>query len=175
MDRSVPLFPLMSREAREVEGLRFPFPFAFAIRFGIPPELDSARLDRVEIQSELPQSFSHALAETICIRFPLEPENDVIRIADDDHVASRMFPAPDVHPEIEHIMMIDIRKERRDHRSLRSACLRVRPFAFLEHPGLEPFLDQTQDAAVGDAMLDESDQPSLVEIIEEALYVRIEH
>ena len=101
------------REAKEVEGLRFPFPSAFAIRFGIPPELDSARLVRVKIQSELPQSFSHTLAKTICIRFPLEPENDVIRIADHDHLASRMFSAPDIRPEIEHIMKIDIRKERR--------------------------------------------------------------
>jgi hypothetical protein len=65
------------REAKEIEGLRFPFPSAFAIRFGIPPELDSARLVRVKIQSELPQPFSHTLAKTIRIRFPLEPENEV--------------------------------------------------------------------------------------------------
>src|SRR5215472_15624561 len=117
--RPLPALPADVREAKEVEGLRFPFPSAFAIRFGIPPELDSARLVRVKVQSELPQLFSHALAKTIRIRFPLEPENDVIRIADDDHVALRMFSAPDVHPEIEHIMEIDISKERRDHRSLR--------------------------------------------------------
>src|SRR5579863_5252665 len=120
----------------------FPSPPAFAIRFGIPPELDSARFVRVKIQSELPQSFSHGLAKTIRIRFPLEPENDVIRIADDDHVALRMFSTPDVHPKVERVMEIDIGEEWRDHRSLRGARLRVRPFAFLQHPGLEPFLDE---------------------------------
>ena len=28
------------------------------------------------------------------------------KLDDDDHVAQRMFPAPDLHPEIEHIMEI---------------------------------------------------------------------
>lgn len=46
---------------------------------------------------------------------------------------------------------------------------------FLEHPGFEPFPDRAQDAAVGDAMLDESDHPCLSEVIEEALDIRIEH
>jgi len=41
------------------------------------------------------------------------------------------------------------------HRTLRSTHLRVRPFAFLHHSRLQPFLDQTENAAVGNAMLDE--------------------
>jgi hypothetical protein len=48
-------------------------------------------------------------------------------------------------------------------------------FPFLHHPSLEPFLDQMQDAAVGDAVLDELDHPRFVEIIEEALDVGIKH
>src|SRR6266567_1351538 len=63
----------------------------------------------------------------------------------------------------------------RDHRPLRSTRLRVRPFPFLHHPGLQPFLDQAQDAAVGDAVLDEPDHPCLIEVIEEALDIGIEH
>jgi hypothetical protein len=51
-------------------------------------------------------------------------------------------------------------------RALWSTCLRVRPFSFLHHPGLEPFLDLAQDAAVGDAMLNELDHPAFVEVIE---------
>ena len=72
-------------------------------------------------------------------------------------------------------MEIDVGKERRDHRALRSTRLRVRPLPFLHHPGLEPFLDQAQDAAVGDAVLNELDHPCFVEIIEEALDVGIKH
>jgi site-specific DNA recombinase len=62
-----------------------------------------------------------------------------------------------------------------DHRSLRGTRLRVRPFPVLRHPSLEPFLDQTQDAAVGDAVLNELDHPRFVEVIEEALDVGIKH
>jgi site-specific DNA recombinase len=42
-----------------------------------------------------------------------------------------------------------------DHRTLRSTHLRVLPFAFLHHSGFQPFLDQPENPAVGNAMLDE--------------------
>jgi hypothetical protein len=113
--RPVPILPADMREAKEVEGLGFAFPSSFPVLFGIPPELDPARLIRVQLQSELPQPFSQALAKTVCVRTPLEAEDDVIRIAEDDHLASRTLLAPDIHPEIEHIVEIDIDKERRDH------------------------------------------------------------
>ncbi len=50
----------------------------------------------------------------------------------------------------------------RDHRALRSTCLRFRPFAFLHHPGLEPFLNQAQNARIGGAMLHELEQAAFV-------------
>ena len=45
-----------------------------------------------------------------------------------------------------------------DHRALRSTHLRVLPFAFLHHSRLQPFLDQPENAAVGDTMLDELEE-----------------
>jgi hypothetical protein len=99
----VPILPADMREAKEVEGLRLAFPSSFPVLFGIPPELDPARLFRVQLQSELPKPFSQALAKTVCVGLPLEPEDDIIRIADHDHLASRMLLTPDVHPEIEHL------------------------------------------------------------------------
>jgi site-specific DNA recombinase len=63
----------------------------------------------------------------------------------------------------------------RDHRPLRTTCLRVRPFAFLHHPCVEPFLDQPQDAGIGNAMLHELDQPTLVEVVEKSSDVGIKN
>jgi hypothetical protein len=74
------------REAKEVEGLRLAFPSSFPVLFGIPPELDPARLIRMQLQPELPQPFSQALAKTVCVRTPLEAEDDVTRIAEDDRL-----------------------------------------------------------------------------------------
>ena len=54
----------------------------------------------------------------------------------------------------------------RDRRTLWRTCLRFRPFAFLHHSGLQPFLDQPQYARIGDAMLYELDHPAFVEIVE---------
>jgi site-specific DNA recombinase len=45
--------------------------------------------------------------------------------------------------------------KRSDHRPLRRTHRRILPFAFLHHSRLQPFLDQAQNAAVSNAMLDE--------------------
>jgi hypothetical protein len=42
---------------------------------------------------------------------------------------------------------------------LRSTHLRVLPFAFLHRSRLQPFLDQPEKTAVGNAMLDEPQEP----------------
>jgi len=61
------------------------------------------------------------------------------------------------------------------HRALRSACLRIRPFAILHHPSFQPFLDQPKDPSVGDAMLYELEQPAFVEVIEKAADICIQN
>ena len=44
---------------------------------------------------------------------------------------------------------------------------------FLHHSGLEPFLDQSQNAGVGDAMLHELDQPTVIEVVEKTANVGV--
>src|SRR6516225_4084246 len=63
----------------------------------------------------------------------------------------------------------------RDHRALRTTCLWFRPYAFLHHSGLQPFLDQPQDAGVSHAMLHELDQPAFIEIIEKAANICVKN
>ena len=63
----------------------------------------------------------------------------------------------------------------RDHRTLRRTRLRFRPFAFLHHSGLQPFLDQPQDARISHAMLYEPDHPALVEVIEKATDISVQN
>ena len=45
----------------------------------------------------------------------------------------------------------------------------------LQHAGVQPFLDEPHDAPVRDPVLDEPHQPFVVERVEEAPDVRIEH
>src|SRR5450756_1450990 len=110
--RPIPVLPADVREAKEVEGLRLAFSFSFPALFGMPPELDPARFFRVQFQPELPHPFSQLLTKTVCVSSPLEAEDDIICIAEDDHLTPRMLLAPDVHPEIKHIVEIDVGKDR---------------------------------------------------------------
>src|SRR5215467_12367781 len=143
------------RESQEIERLRLSFSSLVPVDFGKPPELDPARFVRVQFQPELLQPFPKISQEAICVIQMLEPQYIIVGVPDDNSIASRAFLAPDVHPQVEHVMQIDVRKQRRSHRTLRSTHLRVLPFAFLQHSRLQPILDQTKNAAVGNAMLDE--------------------
>jgi hypothetical protein len=100
--------------------------------------------------------------------------NGIVRIANDDDVALRILP-PLVCPLVEYVMQIDIRKQRRDHRSLRSPLLRLRPFALLDHSRVEPFPDQSQDSRIGDPPPDHFHQVFFVDVVEKALQVHVEY
>ena len=63
----------------------------------------------------------------------------------------------------------------RNHRPLRRTHLRLRPLAFLHHPGLQPFLDEPEYPAVGNAMLHELEHPLVGNRIEESPNVRIKN
>jgi hypothetical protein len=93
--------------------------------------------------------------ESVRVVQVLESKYIIVGVPNDNDIASRTFLAPDVHPQVEHVMQMDIREQRRNHRTLWSTHLRALPFAFLHHSRLQPFLDQPENAAVGNAMLDE--------------------
>ena len=66
----------------------------------------------MQFQSKLSQSVPEILQEPICVRLVLESQDDIIRIADDSHLAVCPFLAPHVHPEIESVVQVDIREKR---------------------------------------------------------------
>ena len=63
-------------------------------------------------------------------------------------------------------MQVEIGKDRRNHRPLRSPFLRLGPLTLLHHPRLQPFLDQADDPLVSDPMFDKLDQPIVLEFVE---------
>src|SRR6266852_1725844 len=136
------------RESKKIERLGLPFSSLFPVVLGKPPELNPARLVWVQFQPELLQPLPKFHQKTVCFIPVLEPEYIIVGISDDNDIASRALLAPDVHPQVEHVMQIDIREQRRNRRTLWSTHLRALPFAFLHHSRLQPFLDQTENAAV---------------------------
>ncbi len=63
----------------------------------------------------------------------------------------------------------------RHHGPLRRTPLCLRPLAFLHHPGLQPFLDQPENPAVGNAMLHELEHPPVGNGIEKSPNVCIKN
>ena len=60
-------------------------------------------------------------------------------------------------------MQVNIGKNRRNHRALRSSLLCLDPPPLLHHARFEPFLDQADDSPVSDPMLDELDHPGMID------------
>jgi len=109
----VPVLPADIREAQKVERLRLTLSSPFPVLFGKPPELNPARFLGMEFQSKLPQPLPKILQKTVCFRLVLKTENDIVGITDDDHVPLCALLAPDIHPEIEDVVQIDIGQQRR--------------------------------------------------------------
>jgi len=100
-------------EAEEIEGLRFTQPSAFSVLGRMASELDQPRLLRVQFQLEFLHSFLQFRPEPFSIVFDLESNHDVIGIAHHDHIAVRTLLPPCLDPEIEDVMEVDIRQQRR--------------------------------------------------------------
>jgi hypothetical protein len=69
----------------------------------------------MQLQSELPESFLEFLPAPLGIRLVLESEHDVVREPDDYHVAAGMLGAPRPDPQVEGVVEIDVREQRRDY------------------------------------------------------------
>jgi hypothetical protein len=65
LERPAPGLPADVREAQKIERLGLAFPSPSPVRFGIPPELDPARLVGMEFQSKLPQPFPQVLQKAV--------------------------------------------------------------------------------------------------------------
>src|SRR5947209_13840535 len=88
---------------------------------------------------------------------------------------ARAAAPPLLGPQVKHVVQVNVAKQRRSRRSLRSPLLGARPFPGLDDACPEPFLDQAQDPPVRDPVLEKPSQPRLVKRGKEVADVRVEH
>ena len=105
----------------------------------------------------------------------LEAHDRVVRVTHDDHVAGGASLPPLVDPLIINMMEVNVRQERADDRALRRPFLCLDHASIFEHACRQPFGNQSDDSAVANPMLDETDQPIPADLVEKGLYVAIEH
>ena len=129
----------------------------------------------MQFQVELPHSFRQFRPKLLGIRFAGESHHDVVGKTHHDHVAVRSLLTPCLDPQVEYIMKIDVRQQRRGTAALGRPFLHPYSFPILQHAGVQPFLDEPHDAPVRDPVLDELHQPFVGNRIEKAADVQIEH
>src|SRR5271163_2207241 len=161
--------------AKEIEGLRFAEPALLAFGCRVATELNQAGLFRMQRQREPLQPVAHRIPEAAGISLVLKTEHDIVRITNHDHVARGLAPSPAFGPEIKTVVQVDVGQERRYHRPLPGPLVTDRHDSVFQNARLEPFLNQVEDARVGDPMLQESGQPGLADFIEKASDVNFQY
>ncbi len=147
------------RKAQEVEGLRFPFSTPLPLVDRMRTELQQSRLYGMQFQVELLHAFHELRPELFGIRLAVKSNHDVVRKTHHDHIAVRPLLTPRLDPQVEYVMKIDVRQQRRGTAALRSSFFAPCSLPILHHAGVQPFLDEPHDAPICDSMLDELHQP----------------
>jgi hypothetical protein len=158
------------RKAEEVDRLRLPYSAPLSVSDRERSELQKPRFVGMQFQAELSKPLGEFRQKLLGIRFALEANHDVVRVPHDNHIAARLLSTPCLSPQIEDVMEIDIRQQRRCTAALRRPFLHAYSFPILQHARVQPFLDEPHDAPVRDAMLDELYKPFVRNRIEGSRY-----
>ena len=161
------------REPEEVEGVRAPFASCAAARSGEPAELDEAGFVGVQLQGERGQPRLQVAQKPLCIPLVLESDHEIIGVTHDDGVTDRSGAPFLLEPQVEDVVQVDVRQNRRDNRALRGAPQVIPPFALFHDAGIEPLDNQPNDPPVADSVFQEPDEPVPVNTVEVRPDVRI--
>ena len=69
----------------------------------------------MKLQTELGQALPEFFQESLGFRPVLETCHKIVGITDDNNFALRHFLAPGLHPQVENIVQVYIREQRRSH------------------------------------------------------------
>src|SRR5215469_2269840 len=72
-------------------------------------------------------------------------------------------------------MQVEIGKDRRNHRPLRTPFLRLEPLTLFYGARLEPFLDQADHASISDPMFHKLDQPTVLDFVEKGSDIKVQN
>ena len=96
------------------QRLRLREPTRLSTLSGEPPELDQPRLLLVQPQPEPREPLAQRGPEPLSVTTMLEAHHEVVRVTHGEHLATRLLTTPLVDPEIEDVMQVHVRQQRRD-------------------------------------------------------------
>ena len=97
--------PAVTPAPRPGPTLRLGLPVAtpLSVSGGEPPELDQARLVRMQLQAKLREPVAQISQEPLGVVSVLKARQKVVGVPAEDHVPPRV-PAPLVGPQVKHVM-----------------------------------------------------------------------
>ena len=101
------------REPEEGERLwlaQTPRPTTFG---RVTAELDQPRLVRVQFQPEPREPLTKSAKEPVGVVPMFEPDGEIVSEAHDDDIATRLVVPPPVGPQVEDVVQVDVREQRR--------------------------------------------------------------
>ena len=104
--------PTVVSEAQEVERLRFSRATPLPVSGSEASELDQPGLLWMESQAKFRQPSLEIIEEPHGIGSVLETQRNIVGVADDDDIAIRHFPAPDICPQVEAVMKVHVGDQR---------------------------------------------------------------
>src|SRR5438552_7762429 len=171
----LPCLSAYMRESKKVERLRFAFSALLSVLRCLPSELDQSSLFFIQRQVEPAQSFAQFYLKQFCLAPMLKPHNKVVCVAHYNYFSSCSSLPPLLHPLIEPVVKIDVRKHRAYQPSLRRPFFTCFPFPCFQHSCSQPLLYEHCQPSVSYSVLDELHQPFVGDGVEEPSYVCIQH
>src|SRR5262249_32856071 len=92
-----------------------------------------------------------------------------------DHISSDLYSSPLLDPQVKHIVQVDIGQKRTDAPALDRPPLHLSMLALLQHPSLEPLLDQPYYPPIRHPLLNQSQHPFIRQRSDAPPNVGIEH
>ena len=154
------------RKTKKVESFGFAFASCSSSLGRKAAELDEPRFLGVQFQIEFAESILQIPLKPLGIRLILETGHNVIGIPDHNHMATCMSFTPLLGPQVEHIVQVDVRQQRRNTATLWRTFLHLRVLTFFQYTSVKPFLDMANHTLVSNAVLNELDQPFVIDGIE---------
>src|SRR5450432_499561 len=177
IDREHPVASLLAtnvREAKKVECLGLPCSSPLSV-VGCPTKLDEARFLGMQFQFELGETLRQFFVKLLGFPAVLKAHHEVISPADDNHVAFGFCLTPVLHPEVERVVQLDVGQQRRGTAALWRSLFTARPLSLFQHARVQPLTDEPHHALVCYSVLDELNQPVMVQTIEERADVSVQH
>src|SRR5579862_9261817 len=96
------------REPEERECFRLSLPSLPSTGRGKAPEFDQSRFLRMNLQSELCQPLLKVSQKSFGVRPVLKSDDEIVGVANYNHVALRDFLSPYLDPEVEYIVQVHV-------------------------------------------------------------------